>query len=70
MKTVTAVEWLVWVKKQKMIKKLLCFFGFHKWKNIDDYFPIPKDGEMICFQNLHECKNCKKQEYKGMGCII
>ena len=49
-----------------MIKKLLCFFGFHKWINIDDYFPTPKDGEMICFQNLHECKNCKKQEYKGI----
>ena len=52
------------------MKQLLCFLGFHKWKNIDGYTPIPKDGEMICFQNLHQCKNCKKQEYKGMGCII
>jgi len=49
---------------------VMCSLGFHKWKNIDRYTPIPKDGEMICFQNLHECKNCKKQEYKGMGCII
>lgn len=49
---------------------VMCSLGFHKWKNIDRYTPIPKDGKMICFQNLHECKNCKKQEYKGMGCII
>ena len=54
----------------KTIDKIKCFLGLHKWKNIDDYTPIPQNGEMICFQNLHECEKCKKREYKGMGCIV
>ena len=53
-----------------MKNKIKCFLGYHKWKNIDTYFPTPKDGEHILFSNLHECKHCKKQEMKGMGWVI
>ena len=56
--------------KQWFLYVVMCRFGFHKWINIDNYDPIPKDGEMICYQNLHECSKCKKQEYKGMGCVV
>jgi hypothetical protein len=55
----------------KKIKRLLCLLGFHKWFNIDtNPIPNPKAGEMICWSELHECIHCKKQEYKGMGCIM
>jgi hypothetical protein len=49
---------------------MLCSIGIHKWINIDNYTPIPGDGEMIYFSNLHECVRCKKQEPKPMGGII
>lgn len=49
---------------------LQCSLGYHNWINIDKRpMPNPKPGEMICWSELHECKHCKKQEYKGMGCI-
>lgn len=52
-------------------KRFLCWLGFHKWVNIDTSpMPNPKAGEMICWSELHECCHCKKQEYKGMGCIV
>lgn len=48
-----------------------CRLGFHRWVNIDSSpMPNPKAGEMICWSELHECGRCKKQEYKGMGCIV
>lgn len=53
-----------------IVNHVMCCLGYHKWKNIDDYLPIPKNGEMICFQNIHECERCKKQKYLGMGCIV
>ncbi len=54
-----------------MWNKIKCFLGFHKWINIDNSpIPNPKTDEMICWSELHECENCKKREYKGMGCII
>lgn len=53
------------------MRKIMCYFGFHKWINIDlRQTPNPKEGEMICWSELHECAHCKKQEYKGMGWII
>jgi hypothetical protein len=55
--------------KQWFLHVVMCRFGHHKWVNIKPYTPSPKDGEMICFQNLHECSRCKRQEFKGMGCI-
>jgi len=52
------------------MRKILCFFGFHKWKNIDtNSTPNPMEGEIICWSELHECQHCKKQKYLGMGCI-
>ena len=54
-----------------MIRKILCYFAFHQWININTKpQPNPKPGEMICYTDLHECKHCKKQEYKGMGWIV
>lgn len=58
------------MKAREIIIKVKCFLGFHKWRNIDNYFPIPTQGnETICFRNLHKCDNCGKEEYKGMGCV-
>jgi hypothetical protein len=51
-------------------KYIVCRLGFHKWENIAPHTPIPKNGEMICFQNLHECEYCKKQQNLAMGCIM
>ncbi len=56
-------------KAKELIIKGKCFLGLHKWKNINDYFPLPKENETICFSNLHKCDNCGKEEYKGMGCV-
>jgi len=56
-------------KLQWFLYFVICRFGFHKWVNIKPYTPRPKNGKMIYFQNLHECSRCKKQEFKGMGCI-
>ena len=53
------------------IIKLKCYFGLHKWINIDKSpQPNPKEGEMICYSNLHECSHCKKQQPLGMGCVV
>ncbi len=53
------------------MKKILCWLGFHKWKNIDTT-PLPdlKEGESICYSDLHKCERCGKEEYKGMGWLI
>lgn len=53
-----------------MIKRILCWFGTHRWKNIDTT-PLPelKEGESYCYSDLHKCERCGKEEYKGMGCI-
>ncbi len=57
--------------KPHVVRRLLCWLGFHRWVNIDSSpMPNPKDGEMICWSELHECRRCKKQEYKGMGCTV
>lgn len=54
-----------------VVRRFLCWLGFHKWINIDtNPMPNPKAGEMICWSELHECRHCKKQEYKGMGCVV
>ncbi len=56
---------------KKVIRKLKCLLGFHDWVNIDtNPQPNPKAGEMICWSELHKCDNCKKEEYKSMGCIV
>ena len=50
--------------------KILCWLGFHKWINIDKR-PMPEvpKGDSVCYSDLHECRRCKKQEYKGMGIL-
>lgn len=55
---------------KKMWDKVKCFFGFHKWRNIDKE-PLPnlKPGESYCYSDLHKCDHCGKEEYKGMGWI-
>ena len=54
-----------------MIDKILCWFGFHIWINLNkDGYPTPKEGESILVSDLHECKYCKKQRYLGMGWIL
>ena len=59
------------VQQYVVVRRFLCWLGFHKWVNIDtNPMPNPKAGEMICWSELHECCHCKKQEYKGMGCIV
>lgn len=51
-----------------MWQKLKCFLGFHNWINIcTEPRMMPNKGEIIYSSELHECNNCKKQEYKGMG---
>lgn len=56
---------------KSVLKKLLCYLGFHQWVNIDtNATPNPKNGESIMYSELHECTNCKKREYKPMGMII
>ena len=57
-------------KMETNIGGTLCFLGMHKYVNIERRTPIPKNGEMICFTNLHECERCKKRKSLGMGCII
>lgn len=56
---------------KKLWNNIRCFFGFHKWKNIDTT-PLPelKEGESCYYSDLHKCKECGKEEYKGMGWII
>lgn len=53
-----------------MIRKILCFFGYHRWKNIDDS-PMPEVpvGGSVTYSELHECECCKKREYLGMGTL-
>ena len=54
-----------------VVRRFLCWLGFHNWVNINvTPIPNPKAGEMICWSDLHECKHCKKQDYKGMGCVV
>jgi len=50
-----------------LIKKALCFIGFHKWINIEKSYPNLKNGEMALYSNLHKCENCKKEERLSMG---
>ena len=57
-------------KKNNMINKIKCFFGFHNWKNIRPITPIPGKGEQISFSNLHKCEHCDKEQWLGMGTII
>jgi hypothetical protein len=41
------------------------------WKNIDtNPTPNPPEGGSVAYSELHECTECKKQEFKGMGVII
>jgi hypothetical protein len=55
---------------EKMIRKLLCWLGFHKWINLNkNGYPNLEKWESICVSDLHECRYCKKQEYLGMGCV-
>jgi hypothetical protein len=57
--------------KPNVVRRFKCWLGFHDWVNIDtNPMPNPKAGEMICWSDLHECEHCKKQEYKGMGCVV
>ena len=59
------------IAKPNVVRRLICLLGFHKWVNIDSTpMPNPKEGEMICWSELHECGECGKQEYKGMGCVV
>ena len=59
------------IAKPNVVRRLKCWLGFHDWVNIDtNPTPNPKTGEMICWSELHECSRCKKQEYKGMGCVV
>lgn len=59
------------IAKPHAVRRLLCWLGYHRWVNIDSSpMPNPKYGEMICWSELHECWHCKKQEYKGMGCVV
>lgn len=52
-------------------KKIKCFFGFHNWINIDNHeIPQLKENESYSWCELHECSNCKKQQYLGMGTMI
>lgn len=53
-----------------MIRKIMCFFGYHKWINLNkEPYPTPKENETIAISDLHECEYCKKQQYLGMGFI-
>lgn len=59
------------IAKPHVVRRFICWLGFHDWVNIDtNPMPNPKAGEMICWSDLHECEHCKKQEYKGMGCVV
>ena len=59
------------IVKPHVVRRFKCWLGFHDWVNIDtNPMPNPKAGEMICWSDLHECEHCKKQEYKGMGCVV
>ena len=56
---------------KKIIIKIKCYLGFHKWKNIDTT-PKPhlEPGDAYCYSDLHKCEHCKKEKYLGMGCVI
>lgn len=56
-------------EKLNLFGVISCFFGFHKWENIDDYTPEATENGLTCYQNLHRCTRCKNEQYKGMGCI-
>jgi hypothetical protein len=49
----------------KILNKIKCFFGFHKWINIDDN--DYSSDKPVLVSSLHRCERCKKEEYKGMG---
>lgn len=54
-----------------IFQAIKCHFGFHMWKNIDtNPTPNPPEGGSVAYSELHECTECKKQEFKGMGVII
>lgn len=57
--------------KPTVMRRLKCWLGKHDWVNIDTkHIPKLEPGEMYCYADLHECKHCKKREYKGMGCVF
>jgi hypothetical protein len=51
---------------RRLLLKLKCKLGFHKWKNIEttEMPPVPEGGYLI-WRELHECEACKKQEWFG-----
>ena len=68
--TIKTKNILTTLKPSFWLGGVMCRLGFHKWENIDHYTPTPKEGEMICFQNLHRCKRYGKEKYLGMGCVV
>lgn len=51
-----------------MLNKIKCFFGFHKWKRVDE-LEVPLNS-ITHVQHLHKCECCDKEEYKGMGTFL
>lgn len=53
------------MENMTILDKIKCFFGFHKWINIDDN--DYSNDKPVLVSSLHRCERCGKEEYKGMG---
>lgn len=51
------------------MRRLLCFLGFHNWRNVQNEKPDAIEGEKIHYVNLHVCKGCDKYSGKYMGYV-
>jgi hypothetical protein len=51
------------------MRRLLCFLGFHNWRNIQNEKPDAIDGEKIHYTNLHICKECGKYSERYVGYV-
>jgi hypothetical protein len=53
------------------MNKVLCFFGFHNWVQINENKKTSaKKGYIIYFSTIHKCLNCGMKKEIGYGGVI